>query len=312
MRYSLLLLTLCLLACSEAKQPLALGTLERERITHAATTNEVIVALPVQQGEHVAKGALLVKLDDTLQSARVDKAQAELIRAEAKFDKLRQGARPEEVAAARAKVRGAQSTFKESQTNLERLQSLKAQKLVSAAQLDKAKAAQEADYSALQSAQEELLLLTNGAREEDLRAAEADVNAAKAAVAIEQKQLADLSIHATRKGILDNLPWNLGERVTIGSPLAVVLAGKAPYVRCYVPEPYRIKLKPGDQLTVHVDGLEQALVGHLKSISSEPAFTPYYALNQEERSRLMYLAKVQLPDEQAALPNGIPAQVELP
>jgi HlyD family secretion protein len=33
---------------------------------------------------------------------------------------------------------------------------------------------------------------------------------------------------ATRDGILDNLPWNLGERVTLGSPVAVVLAGLAP------------------------------------------------------------------------------------
>jgi len=50
----------------------------------------------------------------------------------------------------------------------------------------------------------------------------------------------------------------------------------------------------------------------LQWISTQPAFTPYYALNQQERARLMFLAKVQLPDSEAALPNGIPVQVELP
>ena len=155
-------------------------------------------------------------------------------------------------------------------------------------------------------------ILTNGTREEDLRAAEAGLNAVIAILASEKKKLADLTIHATRDGILDNLPWNLGERVTTGSPLAIVLAGKAPFARVYVPEPYRVKLKVGDQLRVHVDGLAKPIVGNLRWIASEPAFTPYFALNQEERSRLMYLAEVQLPESEAHLPNGIPAQVELP
>ena len=66
-------------------------------------------------------------------------------------------------------------------------------------------------------------------------------------------------------------------------------------------------------LTVHVDGLDVPISGHVRWISAEPAFTPYYALNQEERARLMYLAEVQLPAESAAsLPAGLPAQVALP
>ena len=111
--------------------------------------------------------------------------------------------------------------------------------------------------------------------------------------------------------MLDSLPWNLGERVTVGSPLAIVLAGSSPYARIYVPERYRVKLSVGDALVVHVDGIDKAIQGRLRWIASEPAFTPYYALNQQERSRLMYLAEVQLPDSESHLPNGIPAQVEM-
>ena len=68
----------------------------------------------------------------------------------------------------------------------------------------------------------------------------------------------------------------------------------------------------GDELIVRVDGLDQPIKGNLRWIATDPAFTPYYALNQEERARLMYLAEVQLPDSQAHLPSGVPAQVELP
>jgi HlyD family secretion protein len=255
---------------------------------------------------------LLVKLDDTLQKAQVDKASAQVQQAQAQLEKLRHGAREEEVAAARANVAGARSALVESKATYMRILNLKKQKLVSQSELDKARAARDASQAGLQSSQEALLVLTNGTREEDLRAAEAVLDAAIANLASENKRLADLSVVATRDGILDNLPWNLGERVTIGSPLAIVLAGEAPYARIYVPEPYRVRMKVGDQLVLHVDGIDKPIIGHLRWISSESAFTPYYALNQAERSRLMYRAEVQLPDSETGLPNGVPAQVELP
>jgi len=300
------------MACDSRPQNIALGTLERDRIAHTATANEVVVALPVSQGSTVEKGTLIVKLDDTIQKAQVRKAEADVAQAEANLEKLRNGARVEEVAAAQAKVAGAKASLVESEANYLRSLELIETKAISEATRDKMLAARDSDLASLQSAKEELRKLTNGTREEELLKAEADLAAVIATLASEKKKLADLSILATRDGILDNLPWNLGERVTTGSPLAIVLAGKAPFARIYVPEPYRVKIKVGDKLVVRVDGLEQPLTGNLRWISSDPAFTPYYALNQEERSRLMFLAEVQLPDSQAHLPNGVPAQVELP
>lgn len=312
MPYYIYLIFLLITACDGQPQNIALGTLERDRIAHTATSNEVVVALPVPQGTRVEKGTLLVKLDETLQKAQVDKASAHVAEAQANLEKLRQGAREEEVAAARANVAGTRATLVESKANYARILNLKNQKLVSQAEFDKARAALDAGQANLQNTQEALLALTNGTREEDLRIAEALLNAAIATLASENKRLADLTVVATRDGILDNLPWNLGERVTIGSPLAIVLAGEAPYARIYVPEPYRVKLKVGDKLVVHVDSIDKPIIGELRWIATEPAFTPYYALNQEERSRLMYRAEVQLPDSEAGLPNGVPAQVELP
>ena len=312
MRILLFLLISLLSACDRQPQNIALGTLERDRVAHTATINEVVVALPVAPGSTVKKGDVLVQLDATLQKAQVSKARAEVAQAESRLAKLRHGARKEELAAARAKVAGAKAALLESETNYRRSINLAKQKVISQATLDKALAARDAALAALQDAEEQLRLLTNGTREEDLSVAEAQLDAARSMLLSEQKKLSDLTIRATRDGILDNLPWNLGERVTVGSPLAIVLAGKAPFARVYVPEPYRIKLKVGDRLTVHVDGLNQTLSARLRWISTEPAFTPYYALNQEERARLMYLAEVQLPDSEAKLPNGVPAQVVLP
>ncbi|MCG9729104.1 HlyD family efflux transporter periplasmic adaptor subunit [Shewanella sp. Isolate13] len=305
-------LLLSLSACDSGSKHVALGSLERQRIALTATTNEVVVALPVAQGSMVTKGTVLVQLDDTQQRAHVAKALADVAQATANYEKLLKGAREEEIASARATVAGAQARLQESEANYRRIASMAKDNLASKADLDRALASRDADNASLESAQENLRELVSGSREEDIRFALANLQASEAVLLGEQKKLDDLTIRATRDGILDNLPWNLGERVTQGSPLAVVLAGKAPFARVYVPEPYRVRISIGDALLVHVDGIDKPIEGKVSWIANEPAFTPYYALNQEERSRLMYLAEVQLPDSSASLPSGVPAQVEMP
>ena len=309
----ILIFTLIFLnACDNNKPGLALGTLERERIAHTATVSEVITDLPIKAGNQVSKGTILVKLDDTIQKALLAKAQAQMQQAKANLEKVHKGAREEEVAAASAQVAGAKAALVKSEANYQRAKILIKKELASQATLDNALASRDENAAKLHNAQEKLLQLINGARIEDLQIAEAILATTIAVVDSEKKKLNDLTITAKRDGLLDNLPWNLGERVTQGSPVAIILAGTAPFARIYVPEPYRVKIKVADKLTVHIDGLVTPITGTVRWISSEPAFTPYFALNQEERANLMYLAEVQLPDSAADLPMGVPAQVQMP
>lgn len=302
---------LILSGCSEDDGSIALGTLERDRVALTATAAEVVVDLPVAQGTKVTKGTILVRLDDTAQRAVVNRAKADVAKARAELTKLQNGAREEEIAEARAAVAGAKASLLEAETTFKRTQDLTTRGTSSQAQLDSAQASRDLAEAKLQSAQEQLRQLVNGARTEDLDIAQAGLEAAEASLASAEKTLEDLTIRASRDGTLNNLPWNLGERVTVGSPLAVLLAGDAPYARVYVPEPHRVAIKEGDVLSVRVDGLDQPLEGTVRWISSEPSFTPYYALNQSDRARLMYVAEVQLPDSAADLPDGVPAQVLL-
>jgi HlyD family secretion protein len=54
------------------------------------------------------------------------------------------------------------------------------------------------------------------------------------------------------------------------------------------------------------------LNGVVRFVSAEAAFTPYYALTQEDRSRLSYLAEIDLEESAAAeVPTGMPVQVQL-
>ncbi|KTG22428.1 hypothetical protein AUR67_03020 [Pseudoalteromonas sp. XI10] len=311
-RVVLILISLVITACSDSNEGVALGTLERERVIHPATTNEILIDLPVSAGQLVEKGQVIAKFDAELQQAIVAKAQAQLAQATAFLEKTLNGARPEEVAAASAKVAAANAAYTQSEANFRRAKTLVKDKLASQETLDSATAARDETFANLESAKQNLNELTNGSRVEDINSAKAQVQAAEAELKVQQKYLSDLTIKAMRAGRVDNLPWHVGERVTKGSPVVIVQANSAPYARVYIPEPYRAKLNQGMTLTVRVDGIDKEIQGELTWIASEPAFTPFYALNQEERARLMYLAEVTLPVSENNLPTGVPAQVIMP
>lgn len=298
--------------CSASDTSVALGVLARDRVALTATASEIIVDLPVAEGSVVMAGDTLVQLDPTLQTAKLSLAQAELEKAKATLLKLQVGPREEEIAIAQAKVAGATARLADAEAIYARNARLVENSVVTEAQVANDLALRDSARAELVSAQETLKELQNGTRPEDLAVAEANVRAAKASVDAEQTVLEDLRVVATRDGVLDSLPWNLGERVTTGSPVAVLVTGQTPYARVYVPEPHRVKLKPGDMLEVNVDGLDAPLDGVVRWISDDASFTPYYGLNQDDRTRLVYLAEIDLPSASPDLPAGVPVQVPMP
>ncbi|WP_254430808.1 HlyD family secretion protein [Ruegeria arenilitoris] len=298
--------------CSGQNTGTALGVLARDRVALTATANEIIVELPVAEGSPVKVGDVLVRFDTDLQTAKLNLAQAELEKSQATLLKLEVGPREEEIAIARANVAGAEARLLDAEAVYQRNSQLVVNSVVSQARLDQDIAARDSARAALESARESLKELENGTRPEDLSVARANVRAAEAAVAAEQTVLDDLTVVATRDGILDSLPWNLGERVAQGSPVAVLVSGAAPYARVYVPEPSRVDIAPGDSLEVRVDGLDQPLTGTVRWVSDDPSFTPYYGLNKDDRTRLVYLAEIDLPETARDLPAGVPVQVKMP
>lgn len=296
----------------DAAVRVALGTLERDRVTLSATAPELIVNQPVAEGTPVEVGTLLVQLDSTLQQASVLKIEADIAQQQANLEKLNNGVRTEEITAAVARVDTAKTQLLESERDYDRTRAIVAKKLASQASLETAETRRDSNRSRLRDAEAQLALLKAGSRNEDIAQAEAQLIATRALLTAEQQKLKNLSITATVAGTLDSLPWNVGERVATGSQLAVLLAGGAPYARIYIPETSRTAISIGTSLTVHVDGVADTFSGRVRWIAQDPAFTPYYALNSSERSRLVYMAEIQLPDTAASLPAGLPAQVDLP
>ena len=306
--FSLLLL---LTGCFSNENSQAFGTLEREQITFSATANEIIRDLPIREGSLVNIGDVLIQFDTKYQSVIVTKAIAEKAKANAYLQRLMNGERAEDIAASKARVDRAEALLIEAEKSFSRTQELIQKNVISQSEVDSSISNRDSAKAKLTSTEEEFAKLTAGSRPEDIEQAQASLNAASANVMLQNQLLDDLTITATRKGILDSLPYHLGERVPLNSTVAIIQGDSLPYARVYVPAAYRLHFIPNKKVPVYIDGIEKPFVGTIRWVASAPSYTPYYALSESERSRLMYLAEVDLDDSAHELPAGIPIQIEL-
>lgn len=306
-----LLAALALGACTPATDQ-ALGTLEYDRITLPAPAAERIASIEVREGERVGAGQRLLVLERTRGDAQLAAAEAEVARQRQLLEELRNGARREDIAQARANLAAAQAQARDARAYFERVQPLGARQLVSAAEVDRARAAAgnaEAQVAAARAALQEL---ENGVRPEQVAQAEAALAAAEAQLRGQAETTGRLDVVAPRAGRVDSLPYRAGDEAPVGAPLAVLLVGERPYARIYVPEPLRPRVQVGQAVRVQVgaDG-ERSYPGRVRMVRSEPVFTPYYALTGKDAARLSYLAEVELEGEGAGeLPAGLPLRVE--
>ena len=67
----------------------------------------------------------------------------------------------------------------------------------------------------------------------------------------------------------------------------------------------------GDGAEVRLQGTDRRIAGEVRWIASEAAFTPFYALTQQDATRLAYLAEIDL-TEASGLPVGVPVEVRFP
>jgi HlyD family secretion protein len=297
-----------LAACSKAP-PQALGTLEFDRITLPAPAAERIVAVDVREGEAVAQGQSLLKLDPARTKADLAAAEAQVQRARDALAELKAGPRSEDIAQARATLAAAQADAREARAYYARLLPLKGRNYVAAADLDRARAAAGSADGRVGAASAALDELLHGTRVEQVAQGEAALASAVAQADAQRVLLDKLAIVAPRDARVDSLPYRLGDQAPVGAPLAILLAGDAPYARIYVPVQQRVNVRVGDAIEVRVVGRDQPYAGKVRMIRSEPTFTPYYALIGDDAARLSYLAEVTLGADAASLPVGLPVRV---
>ena len=306
----LLLLAALVSACDTSKTNHLVGQLESDRIELTADFAEPIINRLVREGDIVTAGQLLLRQDDARIVARMAEATALVEQGRARLDELTRGPREDQILAERASVSGADRDLEFRQVEHERAVKVLERKLASPETVDRAKAALDAAHATLDLHEARLKELLAGTTIEELRQAESVVQQAEARVSLLEVEQSRHQFIAPVNGIVDSILFETGERPGIGQPVMIMLAGSQPFVRAYVPEAMRVSILPGTRARVFVDGIEAPLDGRVRWISSEAAFTPYFALTERDRGRLTFFAKIDLLIERDRLPDGVPVEVE--
>ncbi|GAG07494.1 unnamed protein product, partial [marine sediment metagenome] len=136
----------------------------------------------VQDGEEVNKGDILIVLGDEQIKIQVAQAQATLDSIQASYDKIKSGARPQEIKQAESAVLQAKINRDSAEENYLRMKKLFTEKVISKQQYEQAKNQYEIADAQHQSAQESYELVIEGAAEEDVKSVEAQVRQTRAAL----------------------------------------------------------------------------------------------------------------------------------
>jgi len=307
-----LTLTGLLVGCAREHGAPAVGTIERHRFELSATVAEQIIALPVREGQAVRAGELLAQLDGRALAASRASAAAQVEQWRQRLEELRHGARREEIAQLQAQLAAAVALRDQAEKDYARATQLLSRGLIAQAQVDQLLQLRDSSAATMRSAQAALDLLRAGTRSEQLAQAASQLRSSEEQLRQQDVLLDRLTLRAAVDGVVEALPYRLGERPQVGAPVVIMLASGMPYARVYIPEPQRAALHAGQKLQVHVDGVAKAFAGQLRYIAGEASFTPYFSLTQRDRSRLAYLAEIDLPEAAARdLPVGVPVEVPL-
>ena len=302
----------------------ASGHVEATEVQVAADVGGRILELRAAEGDRVAAGDVVARLDTRDIELQIARARAERAGADAQLRHLQRGSRPEDVRqaeaqtdAAGAEAGAAAAELKAAETDLQRFESLLAANAGSQKQRDDARArvdlARERERSArdrVRAAREVVARLREGATREEIDVARARVAAADAQIATFEKARADAAVVAPVAGVVTQKLADAGEIVGPGMPLLVVTDLDHAWANLFLPEPVIPRIALGQDVTILTDAGGK-MPGKVIYISPQAEFTPRNVQTVDERSKLVYRIKVAVDNRAGTLKSGMPVDAEL-
>ena len=293
-----------------------------------------VAELPVDEGQSVALGARLVRLEESMlldhrramqeQVAGLERQLAGLrIEHEVASSELplRIAQAQAAVAEAQARLAAAQADRTQAATDARRLTTLAQRQLASPQQAETARLRAEvagktaqAAVAAVDAAGKSLSLALLGdrrlaAQAEAIAALTRQVEQARAQAAQIDTQVGYLDIPSPLAGVVLTRSVELGEQVTPGSPLFSLVDLNRLYLKVYVPEPLIGRVALGQRAQVRVDSYpDRAFPAKVTRIATAAEFTPKNVETKEERVKLVFAVELSLTENPGGvLKPGMPA-----
>jgi len=298
----------------EASNRLTLyGNVDVREVQLAFQVSGRIERMLVPAGTRVAAGQPVAELDSARFEDAVALAKARAESAAQHLAALEAGSRPAEVRRARAQVAAASAAADSTAANYKRLKGLARQQFVSPQALEDARAAADRAKAQLDANKETLALTLAGPRREEIAAARADLRAAQAQLALNQRDLSDAELTAPSAGVIRDRILEPGDMASPDRPAYTLALNDPLWVRAYVPETSLGRIHGGMMATVTTDSFPgKQYRGWIGYISPTAEFTPQTVETPEVRTDLVYEVRVYVCNPAGELRLGMPATVTVP
>jgi len=271
-----------------------------------------ILRLLVEEGDRVEAGQLVAEMDPVRYSIDVRQLEGKLEAQIQEVTRLHNGTRPQEIEQARAAVQANEATLKDAELTYHRIKGLVATDYAPQQDLDDATAKMDTARARLKEAKEALELAVIGPREEDIKAAEAQLRATQASLDLARQRLVDTRLYAPAPGIIRDRILEPGDMAFPQSPVFTLALTRPMWVRAYVPEPSLGKIVPGMRADITTDSYPgKRYKGWIGFISPIAEFTPKNVETPDLRTRLVYEVRAYICDPQDELRLGMPATVSI-
>jgi HlyD family secretion protein len=299
-------------ACNAQQQDFFSGYAEADYVRISSPVGGSVTRLHVQRGQAVQAGTPLFTLEQESERAAREEAASRVERAQALLENLRKGKRPDEIEAVRAQLAQAKAALRLSEAELARAAKLVEQKFISHEKLDEARSAQARDASRVREFEAQLRVARSPARGDEIRAAEQDLNAARA-------QLAQIAWKVDQKtqnapaaaDVIDTL-YREGEWVSAGAPIVTLLPPQNIKARFFVQEKLLGSIRIGQEVKLQCDGCAAPIPARISFIAREAEYTSPLIYSKENRSTLVFMVEAKPALDQAkALHPGQPLEVRL-
>ncbi len=311
------------------------GNVDIRSVNLAFRVGGRLASVAVDEGATVAPGDELAGLDTepleialrqaetNVESARsaipvAEKAAASL---KATLDLRRAGYRQEQVEQARATLASQRVLSENAEREYERQKKLVEKGAVSQTSFDAALRNFESQREQVKVAESRLAELTAGFRPEEIEQAEAQYEAALAAVEQMRTRLAvaesarmqaelnlrDATLTAPSAGMVMTRVLEPGSMVAAGTPVLVLSLREPVWVRAYVDEPLLDRVTLGQKVRVLTDG-GRSYEGTVGFISPQAEFTPKSVETADIRTTLVYRLRIVV-EGASSLNQGAPVTV---
>lgn len=290
--------TLLYVRKQQQPKPLVLaGTVEARTVQVGSLVGGRVVRVHVDEGNAVVPGQVLVTLETETLDRQIDEQQAAIAAARAELAKAVAGPRASE-------VRKAAAIAENEARNARSYASLYRDGVVSKQLADDA-------ATKAKTAAEELRLLREGTRAEDIAAARAQVEQQERRLATLMKNRNETTVRSTVAGTVQSFGLRPGDIVAPNQTVAEILEPRELWVRIYVPETLLGLVRVNMPAKVRVDTFPEVwFPAHIASISAEGEYTPRNVQTRAQRAEQVFGVKVVL-DPDPRLKPGMAAEVDL-